>query len=366
MTTTLNDLIGFESMLGTVEDVKNGLPADVMAPGMLNVTKTLEGAQGSYFRVDGTRETAVRVAYGGASIRADQKGVSKVPVTLIHSFEHIDHTPTTLMQLQDFDSPRRQALGAQEVGRQTGHFFQRQRNLQISAVMSAMTLGAIYFDGSGNLLPSSAGAVVTIDFGVPAGNQDQLDILGDGDIITASWGTAGTDIISQVHAIVTAMVQNSGYRPTTAYYGPNVPGYFASNTSMINFVKGNAAIAGALAQGIIPDNTAGLNWRPLAEAFFVDEDGDIQVWTGDDTVVFAPEVDRSWWQYLEGTYPVPTDLGVVTQNAGQMMANVAEVPGFFSYATLVSDPVTVRQFAGTTMLPVIAAPKAIAIADVTP
>jgi len=366
MAKTLTQIAGYEAMMGVVERIKAGLPADILPSGFFTTTRGIEGAQGAYWRVDGTRTVARQAAYGSPSRRANLQGVTKVPVTLIHSIEHILHEVATFAQLTDWENPRRQQLGQDEIDRQSGEFFRLFRNLRTSAVFSALTLGAIYFDGNGNLLPSSTGAVVSVDFGIPAGNKDQLDILGDGAIIGASWATAATDIIGDLRAVKTQMRKLGGWVPKYAFYGDNIPGYLLGNTAFGKIMQSDSFAASQLRAGVIPDGTGGFNWRPLGEAFFVDQDGTTQSWCGGDTVVFAPEPSADWWEIIEGTYPVPTDLGVVTRDAAGMTANVTEERGFASWCSMNDDPVTIKQLAKDDFLPIIKAPYAIAIAEVTP
>lgn len=366
MSQPLSNILGYEAMLGVVERVKSGVPSDWLPPAYLRPTKTVPGHTAQYTRVDGTRTLAQQVVYGAPSKRMGQEGVTKVPVGLIHTFHDILHETTTLMQVMDLNNEARQNMGMQEVDRQTGQFFRKLRDLRVSTVASALALGAIYFDGDGNLLPSSSGAKLSIDFGVPAGNKTQLDILGDGSIIDASWATAGTDIVGQCTEIKRSMLKKSGWQPTTAFYGANIPGYLSTNTSFTSIIRSNPAVADSFKRGVIPPDTAGLNWVPGGDAFYVDADGTIQSWIGDDTVVFAPDPSPDWWQFLEGTYPVPTDLGAITETAIQQMGSIQEVAGFFSYCKVLDNPVTIQQFAGDTFLPLIASPYAVAIADVTP
>lgn len=366
MAKTLEQLLGFNAMLGIVELVKSGLPTDGLLNRMLGMTRGSEGNQGSYWRVEGTRQTSIRVAYGSPSVRRAQKGASEVPVNLLHTFEHIVHKPTTLTQLQSMDNPARQKLGQQEIDRQTGLFLQYFRNLRIAAVCSALAKGYIWFDINGNLLPSSSNAVDTIDFGIPAGNKDQLDVFGTAAIIGASWATDGTDILGDLTAIKKASIKKSGYPLRYALYGENIPEYLVSNTNIKNMIGGNPRMSDAFSKGEIPDGLGGFTWIPAYQWFYEDTDNTLQDWWGGDTVVFIPEPARDWFEVLEGTYPVPTRLGNVSRDGVAALGDIAEVGGAFSYATITDDPVGIKHLAGDTFLPVITSPYAVFIADVTP
>jgi hypothetical protein len=366
MAKTLNQLIGYQTMLGVVESIRDGIPVGKLPPALLAQTEPCEGHLGSYFKVDGTRETARIVAYGSPAVRANTNGVTETPVTLLHSYEFIDHKPAVLSQLVDMNNPARQAKGEAEIDRQTSLFLSRFRNLRIAAVMSAISQGKIWADSSGNLLSTSSGAAVTVDYGIPAGNQNQLDVFGAGAIISATWATTSTKIVEQLQAIQIAAAKKTGYALKYAIYGSNIPYYLAANDTFKQVIQGNAAAAADYQKGLIPADTAGLQWIPGGDMFYVDATGTLRSWVGADQIIFLPEIDPTWYGLLEGTYPIPQDLGSVSETAVQQLANIVEAQGFFSYCKLNDNPVTVRQFGGDTFLPVIKVPGAVFIADVTP
>jgi len=366
MAKTLEQILGAKNLIGTIQGIKAGVPDDLVPQAMLTPTRAEEGNRATYTKVEGTRQTARIAMYGSPSQRTNLKGVSEVPITLLHTIEHIVHKPTTLMNLRNLDNESKQKLGMAEIARATKDFKQRFINLRVSAVYSMLTKGAIYFDSNGNLLPSSSGATVTVDFGVPAGNKNQLDVFGSGAIISASWATANTNIIKQVSDIKKAARKLTGYPLRYAFYGANILDYFLTNTKLKEIINRAPAYQQAFSQGEIADGLLGLNWRPLYEAFFADKDGTLQDWCGDDQVIFTPEPSPDWYEFIEGTYPVPTDLGKVSNSSEAALGNVVEVAGMFTYARLLDDPVTIKQIAGDTFLPVLKVPKAIFIADVTP
>jgi len=336
MAVNLNELIGFTPVIGPlVERIKTGLPTDWLPPAFTRVTKRVSGDTGEYRRVDGTRETARRVARGSPAIRLGQKGVTKVAVTAISTFHDIMHEQDTLEMLFSDNSDVR-SEGKDEVVRQTGTFYQQIRNLRLSAVASALSQGTINFDVNGNLLPSTTSAAVSID------------------------------IVSQLTKVRQQIAKLCGYIVTDIFYGANIPKYIAKNNNFANIIKGNANVANEVKQGIIPAGTGGFTWHPATDAFYKDSDGDLNTWFGDDTVVFVPKVERSWWQYIEGSNLIPTSLGQVSADAAAEARNLKKIFGFFSYATLTHNPVGVQHLAGDTFLPIIAAPYAVAIGDVTP
>lgn len=366
MSKSIQEILYFENILATIAAVKGGVPGGILPETMFSPTKKTIGNAGSYFKVESTRRVAQAVMYGSPSKAVTMKGVSKVPVTLVHSFEHFYHDPNLVAVLKSLDD-RIQQMGAEEVGRKAGEFAQRFVNLRRAAWYQALTEGKIYLDADGNLVHSSDLATVTIDFGIPAGNKAQLNALGAGNIITASWATAGTDIPLQIAGIQIAAAQLTGYPITNAYYGKNIPSYISKNTAMKEFLKMNPGSNQAVRRGEIPDGFINLTWRPAYTAFFADKTDTTRSFWTDDTVVFTPaDNDAGWWNFLEGSYGIPTNIGQIYGDAMQSLNSLATVFGMFGYATVTHDPAGIKQYGGDTFLPVISVPKSIFIADVVP
>jgi hypothetical protein len=374
MAKTLQQIIGGDNLCGVIEGVKPGLSTDLLPPEFFNLTKTVDGDTGKYTKVNGNRKTARLVQYGSPAKNRELTGLTEVPVKLMHSLESVFHHPSVLMNLLSVEGAvlangmtAKQKLGADEIARQTRDFAQLFQNLRTAAIFSALFKGAVYFDGEGNLLPSSSGAVVTVDFGIPAGNQNQLDVDGNGAIIGASWATAGTEIHTDVQQLKIAARKLTGYPLQVAFYGENILNYFVSNTYLSSMIIRKQSLQDAFAANMIPDGFLGIQkWIPGGEAFFEDKDGTVQGLLGADNIVFTPMPDRSWYELLEGTYPVPTDIGEVSSDALSAAQNLVVKPGMFSYAVRKTNPVTIEHVAGDTVLPVIKVPAAIFIADVTP
>lgn len=356
---TIQQLLSAMNMIGTIQGIRSGIP-NPFPPEFFSMTRTVTGDYGTYTLIEGTRETARMVQYGAPSVRRALKGVKVVPVKLIHSFEHQFHDPMVLQNLLRYDRPEVQQLGSMEIARQTAEFRQLFDNLRTASLAMTLNLGFIYFDADGNLLPSSGSAVVSVDFQIPSGNKDQLDVFAAGAIIGAKWSAAGTDIVGQVAAIRDASLQKTGYPLEVAYYGENVLGYLLGNTSISALAKGNPAIAASLLQNEIPDGLLGLRWRRVAGVRYTDHNGTSQSLWHENGVTFCPAPSRDWYELLEGTYPVPTNIGTITADALEaIQGGITLARGIFQYAQVLSDPSTVKHLAGDTMLPVIKVPGAV-------
>lgn len=373
MALTLQQIIGRESMLGLVEGVKTGVKKPFPDAFYASNQKTV-GDSGSYLQVNGTRQLARLVQYGSSSKARNHDGLVERPVKLMHTFEHVDHTPMMLQKLIPPDGATldglptaMQRMGMDEIKRQTTLFKQRFENLRNTAIAMALARGVIYIDANGNIQNTSSGAAYSIDFQIPSGNKGQLNYNGGGAIIGASWATDGTDIIGDMEQLHVAAEELTGYPLGHAFYGRNIFEYLASNTRLAAFIGANPSTAASFMARAIPDGFLGLKWHPAFHALYQDDGGTYNAVVPDDTIVFTPEPDPSWYDVIEGTFIVPRSTGNVSGDAIQALSDLEMVTGMFNYAHVGNvDPPGVRHYAGDTFLPVVKVPSAIFIADVTP
>jgi len=365
MSKTLQQILGAENLTGVINSVSGGVP-DLLPAALLTPTRSIDGHTGTYMKVENTRQAARQAPYGSKARERVQVGMTEVPFTAIHTVESIRHKAATLVNLRGENGEGKQRLGMQEVARQTREFKRRFANLRRGAVYSALSLGAVHFDADGELLPSSSGAGLSVDFGIAAGHLNQLNWDGNGAIIAASWATAGTSIVTHVKKLKDAMMRESGQRIGHCFYGLNIPEYFAKNATLKEYIDRDPAYRTTLASGEVPAGFLGVaNWTSVNEAFYEDKDGVLQSFFGVDTCTFTPEVNTDWYDLPEGTYPVPTGIGV-GENAEDMLSNFGEKAGMFSYSVIEMNPPSILQVAGDTFLPILRNPNAVFIADVTP
>lgn len=363
MAVNLQTLLGRDNLTGVITDVAGGVPSDGLPPGLFGLTRPVVGNTASYFKVANTRRSARLTDYGSRARTRNKSGIEEVPVKLMHSLEMITHEPATLTNLMSPDEAT-QRLGEAEVGRQTGEFARLFQNLRVSSVASTLANGQIYFDRDGELSGSTQTGGRDIDFSVPAGNQTQVDALGDGDIIDASWSTAGTDIIGQMIGLQTAAVKLSGQSVRHAIYGADVPGYLAANTALKDLVANNASLNTAAAAGRAAP-VLDLQWWNGAGLFFEDQNGTKTDWLLSDEIIFLPEPNRDWWEIIEGSLPISQNVGASASASEDLLGQVTLAQGLFSVAEISSGvPAGITQIAGDTFLPTLKNPNAIFIANV--
>lgn len=357
-------ILGWKKLLGVIEKVSTGVPNPFPAQ-FFTIKKPCEFDSGSYTITRGTRTVAKRSPYGGAAHNRKLVEVGEQSVKLVHSFESIFIDPRVFMQLRQKDTYERD-VKLSEIMRQVAEFTANFQNLRISMLASMLAKGAIYFDADGSLLPSSSGADVTVDYLVPANNQNQLN-----GIIDVSWSNPDADIPTQLSQLDEQSLQDTGKPIKVAFYGRKIPRYLAQNTFAAEYLARNPGanadylnLKGERLGGRVPQGLFGLQWIPVNTSFFEDSSATNQTWFGVDQVTFTPEIDESWYELLEGSIPVPTTIDVI-QNVESLDSNVRMAQGMFAYAQVSANPVNLSIYHGDTVLPMCKNGAAMYVSDVT-
>lgn len=355
---SLDQLIGYKNLTGLITSPLGGVPM-VWPSELLGMTQDIVGDTAEWMRVKNSRQNPPLTNYGSASKEINQEDLIKSAAKCIHSATHISHKMDVLTALRNFEDMGAQARGRQVVDMQTAEFRRKYDNLRVSALNSVFRHAKLYVDGAGNILPTSAGQVQTIDFQQSANNRDQLN-----GVIAASWATAGTDILGQLLTLQRTAVQTTGLPLTRAYFGHLVPASLTGNTTVKELMKSNRILTEQLMSSVIPADfgIVGMKWYPLHMAFMNDAAGAVQNWFPGDYVVFMPEPSRDWWVTQQGSYEVPTRIGLST-TVEEALASLATVHGKFSYVSLEHNPPRFNHYAGDTFLPIPRNPDAFYIAD---
>jgi len=356
------DLLSYVPLMEPVETIKTGIP-NVLPPEFFSVTEEILGNVAEVVELPGTRKVARVAPYGSPPRQVDKINLSVRPLTLLHTIEEIAFRDELYRWLRMWDQyVPMQSRAKQEIARQGQQFVARMDNLDVATVTSMLANGIAWFDGNGNLLPTASGTRLTIDQGIPANNKGTLN-----GIISASWATSTTDIVSQINAIKVQAAQLTGYKLKYAIYGQNIPGYMAKNDSMKLLWAYNQAYNNSyLSSGIMPKETLELIWVPAMTAFYEDDNGVIQSLFPPDQVTFTPEINSMTYAYLKGSYPVPTGFSFAGTAEAVLGANVKEVYGRFRYAYPRFNPLGIVDTMGMTFMPRFKVPNAFFIADVTP
>ncbi len=357
---TLQDILLAANLTGMINEINGGVPADLLPSGLQTPTRVIPGDQGTYYKVTNSRKTSKRKARGSVAVEGDKEAETEVVFRAIYSNESFRYAPDTLQNLLSEDG-QRQSMGMNEVRRQATEHMRHFQNLRLSAVYSALSRGVISFNAEGELKTTSS--TINVDFNVPAGNKDQLDVFGAGDLIDVSWDDAAADIVTQMKTIRKAARKLTGLPIKHALYGENILNYLLFNNQTKELINRSEKRRDEASVLEIPQDFLKLTWWDVAEAFY-DDDGTLTDFFGPDDIVMIPDVSEQWWDYPEGTNVVPRTVGNVFQDAVAAVSDVAVMSGISSYAVVTANPVGVEQIIQDTFLPIIRNPNAIFIATV--
>lgn len=348
---SLEQLLGYTTLTGLIQAKTPGLPSVLPDAFFANPKKTNLDS-GLYTVVKGNRKTARAAMFGSPARQRELADLSVKPVKLMHFFEEIKLKMQLFMALRQKTSWERDA-DYEEITRQIAYFKQEFENTRKVATLQTLVNGIVYFDSNGNILPSSSGSSWSASANINANNQNQLN-----GIISTSWDNPAANIPDMCRYIRQRAAQLTGYIPTIAFYGRKVPNYLTNNNYVIDYMKTNTMRQNKYLEDAELPNLFGFNWLPAYEMFYNDDNDTDQVIIGDNQVVFCPDPSPEWWEPLEGSYPVPTNINLQT-DAQAAMNSIKEVHGMFSYSQVTISPTGLSVFVGDTFLPTIKVPDAV-------
>lgn len=246
---------------------------------------------------------------------------------------------------------------------QERYIAQRFSNL-VEFQAAALLRGSYTFDQKDDDLEHRfTGGEVTINYQIPAGNLDQLDMLGTGDIISTSWADAAANITGNILSIHKAFIALTGMGLKHIVLKSPMWNNILNNTA----IKAQAGTANTPFEYIQRENpgefTAVLRGIPWVTFHIVDYG--LEIWDGssyvftdlieDNHVAFLPEPDRQWVEYIRGGEDVTEGPNGPTSFQY----------GFYPYSYPTHHPSGTVLAAVFNGIPSLKRPKAIAYADVT-
>lgn len=363
---SLQQVLGYKTLSGVIKAVKPGVPRP-LPEAFYAINKRVMGNRLEYKQVNGTRRVARQVDRQSPAQEFTPSGVSKKIAIMPSYKEMLSLDPHDLENLMS-DDGMLQELGRDEIARQIEEIGQVLMNSQDSAVHLMLCGGGkLYFGSEGQLLPSSSGAVITVDASIPASNLNQgLEIDGSTAIVTASWGTAATSIMKQLNVLKTTALQRTGYPIDTAVYTDDIVGYMMANTEIQAIMQSNAMLTSSFESGVIPNGFANItNWVNGSSMMWQSDDGTVNSVLSGDNIAFLPAMERSWFENAEGSAFVPAG-GVFDDAEGAVDALGVPVQGKYAYSWVTKNPVAAKALCGVVHLPVVKVPGAVYFLDVTP
>lgn len=368
MAIRFEDVVDSQSLTAIVQERVNGVPEDVLPGGFLNLTTPISGDRDSYVRTTGTSGMAPITSYDAASGLEQLSGTETIPFVCMNVRRHFVIDNSDVARLKNSTEATAQRISLARITNSIERITSRIRGSLVGSIYSMLT-GFQRYDSDGNMLDPNVAGDNRHDYGIAAGHKDQLDWDGNGAIIGTKWDTTSSTPISDIAAIKVAARKETGLPISTAMYGSNIHGYLLSNTALQQTINGNPNFASSFAGGTIPQGFLGINrWLPISEAFAeahtsTDSSRSFIDFFGANTVIFMPEVSREWYTLYQGSYEVPTSLGI-DGGAFEAMNRASTAFGPASYATTTTDPFGVKVIMVNTWFPALLNPKAIFIADV--
>ena len=320
---------------------------------------------------------------GPASVAVNPVGDVRVSCARFH--EKVRLLGEFLGNLSPIIGPNSQIdIGGQSyIARQTVHLAEKYNNT-IELMTTGMFQDNLYFQMAGdNLLPvigapTTPNIGIQVPFQMPAGNKNQLNVLGTGNIIQVGWQNAGAPLIKNCLQLQAAMTQLSGYQPrhfwmnSLMWYNVllntevrNTAG--SSNTPFAQYDRVPELAMDGMPQ---PEFSAQLRGLPWATFHIADDvlvtGGDIDPSWGtstgtttvkvcpDNTMIVAPDPSPDWTEmFLGGEY--------VSENAGQPMILKR---GYTFWKEWVTQPSCIELIALLNAIPLLYVPRAVAFATV--
>lgn len=336
-------------------------------PGGVAVAPRFGHRHGSYDIFNNTRQSTPGTAPGEPAVNIRRQKVGNVQYVIPRSFSKIPIPAEEVHNLRPIGGPTSQfdEGGLTHIRAQLRYLGQRIGNFR-TVLTQGMLRGSLYGHQSGNYLywdHTSAGADITIDFKVPAGNLGRLNMLGAGNIIDTLWDNPTANIPLQLTNINAAFQQLQGTGlamvATTSKVWNNVINndYVATQAGIANspFTQYEQRLEGTTNTVTVNQFRARLACLPWLE-WWITDDG---VKTGDDStdessMTFSKHIDdnyaaflpingpnRDYFEMLEGSEPVSDREG-----APQIVRT-----GLYSWQVNSSNPTATNLFALDNALP---------------
>src|SRR5579885_2168296 len=340
MPITLGELLQPQVILDTVSKVSAGKGVLSRFFGMHIGGKNIKTSPSRYAQVrviNNTREPANFRApgTGPSTTPPNPIGLQRVAMARVHEKitldgELLSNLATTVGPNSVIDREGQDYIAEQE------EFLGQKFNCAVEVMVAGMVQDSLYIVQSGDkfipYLSSQAGTQVQINFQVPSGNKNQLNMLGTGYIIGTPWNNAAATIVQDCLNVRKAYVQLTGMQPKYALLNSSTLAYIMQNTEL-RTVGGTVQ---AVFDSFMYEDTKDKDGYNLAEKgsvrfralpwlqwVIIDDvlsiggsdpvystgTGTLTNVTPNDTVIFLPEPDPSWVPIYHGSELIYEDRG---------------------------------------------------------
>lgn len=317
--------------LAVMRMMRDGVALDEIEAQLVTPNDEIGDLHGRVFLTSGTQRVARITSPGAPSVAGVEEQEEERTFKCIYSDEFSLWNPFENMHLIDPASNRADQISLRALRRQIQFYTTRKQMLRATAALRILMQGVLYWDGKGNLLPSSSGAKGSYDPQQDVRNTGVgVDEFGSA-ILQANWTSTAGDIAGDIQRLVETSVQRFGGQIATIYYGRNIFKYLVANNAVNAFLKSNNQLSTAMTANELPNGLLGVTrWKRGSKSMFRTADGTAVRNIGDNDIVAIPEVSPDWWRMVEGSYPVVADdsAGTIEQamNKLEMRTGMSMVP----------------------------------------
>ena len=286
-------------------------------------------------------------------------GLDTRRMTMSYMFNAISLSARALQALRYPDNWLLQQVGREEVRRQATDFAIKHAVAKQVYLSKILSDGVVYLDENGEILESSSGSATTIDAGVPSGHKSQLNFDGGGNLITAAWDVAGTDIMKQLDNLRYAADVENVEMPKHVWLHGNSKFWIRANTEIKSYFSGIERLDQALMGDTFELNDYVFHFY---SGTYVAPDGRTKPYIPITKAIITPELG-SWFLNAVGMEIVPASVGTYG-SVEEALAQLVEVYGQFAYGKLIDNPAALQIFLGDTFQYLFRNPKSVWIATV--
>lgn len=295
----------------TATDVKGGLPRPLPAGFYQHSDTTVVGVNVEYDAVSEARHSSKLVDANSPSKRVETPGRSRKYAISLGTRENLGLDAEMIAMLQS-NVPILQARAKRLQMQRALDFKRRVDNLQVNLVHSVLSQGKIWVDTNGEILPTSSGAAITVDFAqtyMGSGQLSKTSVWPNTTVQVGDWSIPSTAIDQSLRALGDAYAYTTGRQVGGVFVGRNIPTYFTTNTSMQTYMSRNPVIGREFADtNEIPAGMMDYSWAPAHRAFSVSSGNAITPWFDPDTITIVPALSSDWYENLECSLPVPSGI----------------------------------------------------------
>lgn len=273
-------------------------------------------------------------------------GKEKASLAMLNSFNVISLSMGVLQMLREPDQHILQQRGRTEISQQFEDFATKHRMLKQVYVAKNFLGGAVYFDGGGEILESSAGAEIVVETGVPAINQGQLDKAdfgtGTGNIIALPWDNAAAKIFTQLDDLYEVTEYQNTEPLRHVWLHRSNRKWLRDNTEILAFYSAGQE---RLDRDLMSDTFELNGWMfHFYAGTYKAADGTTKPFIPKDKAIVTPDPGQ-WLAQGVGLQLIPTSLDI--QNSVQdVVSGWQEHWGDFAYTLADHNPASINMYMG--------------------